>query len=189
MSIDLVIQNIAQANAPAAPAAAQTPVIPALPRRPGASTGGTAPVAPAQGSGGSAGGTTADAPPAQGQPASPTTDQKLEQIANEAIRDATAGRGNQWNPDNMIPNEVVPIVGMSLAMVMTIFIGWPIARAIARRMDSRALAGTVQAKELQPQIRQLQESIDAMAIELERLGEAQRYQSKLLAERSEVKRG
>jgi hypothetical protein len=188
MSIDLATQNIAQANAPAAPPAPQSPVIPALPRRAGGSTGGVAPAAPAQGSGGSSGGSGAEAPPAQGQPASPTTDQRLEQIADQAIRDATPSRGDQWNPDNMIPNEVVPIVGMSLAMVVTIFIGWPIARAIARRMDTRALAGTVQAKELQPQIRQLQESIDAMAIELERLGEAQRYQSKLLAERSEVKR-
>lgn len=187
MSIDLAIQNIAQANAPAAPPTPQSPVIPALPRRAGASTGGAAPAAPAQGSGGGSG-DAAVAPPAQGQPASPTMDQRLEQIANDALRDAKTSQGDQWNPDNMIPNEVVPIVGMSLAMVVTIFIGWPIARAIARRMDSRALAGTVQAKELQPQIRQLQESIDAMAIELERLGEAQRYQSKLLAERSEVKR-
>ena len=188
MSIHLATQIFAQANAPAAPAAAQAPAIPPLPRRAGASTGGTTPVAPAQGSGGSAGGSGTEAPPAQGQPASPTTEQRLEQIADQALRDATASRGDQWNPDDMIPNEVVPIVGMSLAMVVTIFIGWPIARAIARRMDSRALAGTVQAKELQPQIRQLQESIDAMAIELERLGEAQRYQSKLLAERSAVKR-
>lgn len=188
MSTDFAAQIIAQATAPAAPAAPQAPVIPPLPRRAGASTGGTAPVAPAQGSGGSAGSAAGEQAPAQGQPASPNTDQRLEQIANDALRDATANRGDQWNPDNMIPNEVVPIVGMSLAMVVTIFIGWPIARAIARRMDSRALAGTVQAKELQPQIRQLQESIDAMAIELERLGEAQRYQSKLLAERSEVKR-
>lgn len=188
MSTDFAAQNVAQANAPAAPAAPQAPVIPQLPRRAGASTGGTAPAAPAQGAGGSGGGTAPEPAPAQGNPASPTTDQRLEQIANDAVRDATTSQGEQWNPDNMIPNEVVPIVGMSLAMVVTIFIGWPIARAIARRMDSRALAGTVQAKDLQPQIRQLQESIDAMAIELERLGEAQRYQSKLLAERSEVKR-
>ncbi|MFN0097991.1 MAG: hypothetical protein ACKVS7_04885 [Gemmatimonadaceae bacterium] len=173
-------QNIAQANAPAAP---QAPVIPPLPGRAGGSTGGASAPAPAQGGSGGGG---AEAP-ASVQPGSPTTERVLEQIANDALRDATTSEGVPWDP-NVIPPEVVPIVGMSLAMVVTIFIGWPIARAIARRMDSRALAGTVQAKELQPQIRQLQESIDAMAIELERLGEAQRYQTKLLAERSEVKR-
>lgn len=186
MSTVLEAPNIAQANAPAAP---QAPVIPTLPRRAGASTGGTAPAAPAQGSGGSGGGASGEPPPAQGQPARNNPDEVVNEIVNDAIRGATTSQGEQWNPDNMIPNEVVPIVGMSLAMVVTIFIGFPIARAIARRMDSRALAGTVQARELQPQIRQLQESIDAMAIELERLGEAQRYQTKLLAERSEVKRG
>ena len=36
-----------------------------------------------------------------------------------------------------------------------------------------------------PQIAQLQESIDAMAVELERITEAQRFQSKLMAGKAE----
>ena len=38
--------------------------------------------------------------------------------------------------------------------------------------------------DLTPQIRQLQDSVDAMAIELERISEGQRFTAKLLAERS-----
>jgi hypothetical protein len=44
--------------------------------------------------------------------------------------------------------------------------------------------GSVRAADLQPQIRQLQESIDTMAVELERISEAQRFQAKLMSERA-----
>lgn len=84
----------------------------------------------------------------------------------------------------LIIREAIPIVGMSLAMMVVLFIGWPLARAFARRSDSRIKDGELTARTLQPQIRQLQESLDTMAVELERISEAQRFQAKLMAERA-----
>lgn len=148
------------------PAKAPAPPIPVMPSAPGQATG------QATGQG-----TSQDAPPA----------------VDAVISDAQAPRPieglstttgfPQVDPAQII-RETIPIVGMSLAMVVSIFVGWPLARAFARRMDRRTELGTVDARQLLPQIRQLQESLDTMAVELERIGEAQRYQAKLLTERS-----
>lgn len=144
-------------------AAAPSPPIPPLPGRPGGSTGGAAPEAPAVGIEGQ--GTTGGAP---GTPANRTTSTEVPSIP--------------FDP-NLALQQATPIIGMSLAMVVVIFIGFPLTLAYTRRLARRATAGTVQAGDLQPQLRQLQESVDAMAIELERISEAQRFQAKLMAER------
>ena len=68
--------------------------------------------------------------------------------------------------------------------VATIVIGFPIARAIARRLDRKSLVSQAGRTDITPQLRQLQDSVDAMAIELERISEGQRFTSKLLAERA-----
>lgn len=82
-----------------------------------------------------------------------------------------------------VVQEAVPIFGIVLSMCFVIFVGWPLARALARRMDRRTETGGLTAADIAPQIRQLQESVDAMAVELERISEAQRYQARLMTER------
>lgn len=134
------------------------PPIPALPGRPGAATG----------SGGGSNAPAALPGPAQAAPPGQTTSSEF-----------------PFDPEALI-RETIPIVGMALSMVVVIFIGWPLARAFARRLDRRTELGTVRAADLQPQIRQLQESIDTMAIELERISESQRFQAKLMAERPQA---
>jgi len=175
---------------PQAPAQAPAPPpIPALPSAPGRATG--------QGGGGAAAPTPS---PADLAPVDLARDAQT--VANDALRAAQDAQNQAGGPargpeDGLVtstgvppidPQAIieasVPIVGMSLAMVVAIFVGWPLARAFARRMDRRTELGTVDAKQLVPQIRQLQESLDTMAVELERIGEAQRYQAKLLTERS-----
>ncbi len=171
--VGTVVQATAQA--PAAP-------IPPLPSRPGQATGGASGAATAaQGA--------ADVARDAAQAARGAA-QAARDDAGQAVRDAT-GSGQAgttappfpFDPNNMIPPEVIPLTGMTLAMIAVIFIGWPLARAFARRMDRRAELGTVRAQDLQPQIRQLQESLDAMAVEIERISETQRFQAKLMAER------
>lgn len=139
------------------------PPIPALPSAPGAATG--------------EGGAVANL---------------AKDIARE-VRDAqgsgpdgfTTSTGLPFDPQALV-RETIPIVGMTLAMIVVIFVGWPIARAYARRLDRRTELGTVRAADLQPQIRQLQESLDTMAVELERISESQRFQAKLMAERPQA---
>ncbi len=71
-----------------------------------------------------------------------------------------------------------------MALVAAIFILGPFARMIARRMERRAeTAPSQDASALRHQLEQLQQSIDTMSIEVERISESQRFQSKLLFEK------
>ena len=175
-------------------ASTQAPPIPPLPPQPGAATGavsgtrvivagpGLTPEQAAQVARDAAQGAR-DAAQAQRDAAQAIRD--AAQAARDAQGQTTTGDpGFVYDPNNVIPPQVVPLTAMTLAMVVVIFVGWPLARAFARRLDRKAELGTVRAGDLQPQIRQLQESLDAMAVELERISEAQRFQAKLMAERA-----
>jgi hypothetical protein len=82
---------------------------------------------------------------------------------------------------NAVPRGAVDISMAFFATVAAIIILTPLARALARRSDARVRALEETARNLHPQLEQLQNSVDAMAIEMERISEAQRFQSKLLA--------
>lgn len=94
-----------------------------------------------------------------------------------------------------LPPEVMQIANMAeetafglLGLIVVIVILGPFARMIARRMEKRpqALATDDNARLLQQQLLQLQQSMDAMSVEVERISESQRFQSKLLHERREA---
>jgi len=175
IALSLTLQGPAQAPA--------RPPIPPLPPRPGMATG--------------PGGAEGVPGPAQDAAAIAQDAATAAQDAANAARDIANGvrDGVAVGPEGQttstefpfdpqaVVREAVPIFGMTLSMIVVIFIGWPLARAFARRLDRRAEVGAVRAADLQPQIRQLQESLDTMAIELERISESQRFQSKLMAER------
>jgi hypothetical protein len=88
-----------------------------------------------------------------------------------------------FNSNNIIPPQAVDISLGFFLMVGVCVVGFPIARALGRRIDRKSDAKPV-GPDLTPHIRQLQDSVDAMAIELERISEGQRFTAKLLAERS-----
>jgi hypothetical protein len=72
------------------------------------------------------------------------------------------------------------------ASVIAVFIGWPIARAVARYLDRRGRAVRAD-NALEAQLAQrfdaMERNIDTVAVEMERLSEAQRFTSKLLEQR------
>ena len=88
-------------------------------------------------------------------------------------------------------NDVVPtgMVQMSWALaasVIAVFIGWPIARAVARYVDRRGRAvraDNMLEVQLQQRFDAMERNIDTVAVEMERLSEAQRFTSKLLEQR------
>jgi hypothetical protein len=91
-----------------------------------------------------------------------------------------------YDANNLIPPQVEDI---SIAFFVTVafcIVGLPLARAFARRLDRKSATPAVTGPDLTPHIRQLQESVDAMAIEMERISEGQRFTAKLLADRSGV---
>jgi hypothetical protein len=79
-----------------------------------------------------------------------------------------------------IPGELIPIV-LFIMMGVTA-IGWPIARAIARKMDRESLQPKVPL-ELQGRLERMELAIDSIAVEVERISEGQRFTTKLLSER------
>lgn len=171
------------------------PPIPALPAQPGAATGGgTAPAIAGDAAQAAREATQAarDAAQAGRDAADAARNSQIRDGIRQGIRDgitvpgeATSGTQMPFDPEAVL-RQANPIFGMTLAMVVAIFIGFPLARAFARRMDRRGDAGAVRAADLQPQILQLQESLDAMAVELERISEAQRFQAKLMSERQQA---
>jgi hypothetical protein len=86
--------------------------------------------------------------------------------------------------NDYIPQQAVDIATSFFVMVAVCVVGFPLARAFGRLIDRKAQVKSMPSADLTPQIRQLQDSVDAMAIELERISEGQRFTAKLLADRS-----
>jgi hypothetical protein len=78
----------------------------------------------------------------------------------------------------MISPFLIPIAGIIAGLLMVI--GLPIARAYARRIES---APHVPA-ELAARLAHMEQAIDTIAVEVERISEAQRFTTRLLAERT-----
>ena len=80
----------------------------------------------------------------------------------------------------------IGLVGLLAAIIIL----GPFARMFARRMDRhteiKAVGENAQVLQHQHQLQQLQQSMDAMSVEVERIGESQRFQSKLLYEKPRV---
>lgn len=87
--------------------------------------------------------------------------------------------------DNVIPPQAVDISIAFFMTVAAIIIGLPLARAFARRMDRRSAPSAQLPGEIANQLAQLNQAVDAIAVEVERISEGQRFTSRLLAEQKE----
>ena len=82
----------------------------------------------------------------------------------------------------VIPHEAVTISIAFFVMVAVIIIGLPIARAVSRYFDRRASSPALN-PEITAQLQRIEQAVDTMAIEVERISEAQRYMVRLETER------
>jgi HPt (histidine-containing phosphotransfer) domain-containing protein len=78
---------------------------------------------------------------------------------------------------------IVPVV-LFICLAATA-IGLPVAKAYARRLDRAPREPTVP-PELQSRLERMEQALDSIAIEVERISEGQRFTTKLLAERSKA---
>ena len=79
----------------------------------------------------------------------------------------------------MNQHDIVPLAGM--VMIVALSIGVPLVRAMTRRWDRERLTShSVDAQ----QLARIEQAIEAMAIEVERISEGQRFTTKLLSERA-----
>jgi hypothetical protein len=89
--------------------------------------------------------------------------------------------------DNTIPQQAVDISIAFFLIFAFVIIGLPLARAFARRMDRRG--GTAQvSNEVSSQLAHLNQAVDAIALEVERISEGQRFTTRLLSEQRDAAR-
>jgi hypothetical protein len=84
---------------------------------------------------------------------------------------------------NQIPPQVEPISIAFFAMIAIIVVGSPLMRAIARRIDRSTPTAAPIPREVRDQLQQISQSVDAIAIEVERISEGQRFTTKMLADK------
>jgi hypothetical protein len=85
-----------------------------------------------------------------------------------------------WDPENTIPSGAVDISIAFFVSMAFIIVGLPLARAFARRMDRRG--ETASASEIAPRLDRIEQAVEAIAIEIERVSEGQRFTTKSIAE-------
>ena len=81
----------------------------------------------------------------------------------------------------LIGGEWIPILAISIVPITAI--GWPLARAYARRVE-RGEVGTRLPNEVAARLERMEQAIDSIAVEVERISEGQRFTTKLLSERT-----
>ena len=81
----------------------------------------------------------------------------------------------------LIGGEWIPI--MAIAIVPITAIGFPIARAYARRVEQGDVNRRIPT-EVTARLERMEQAIDSIAVEVERISEGQRFTTKLLSERT-----
>jgi len=88
---------------------------------------------------------------------------------------------------DVIPPQAVDITVAFFLTIAVIIIGLPLARAFARRMDRRGGPAQIP-NEISTQLNHLNQAVDAIALEVERISEGQRYTTRLLSEQKDPAR-
>lgn len=76
---------------------------------------------------------------------------------------------------------VIPLAGM--LMIIILAIGVPLVRALGRRWDSEARMPR-RDPEAAERLAHIEQAIDAMAVEIERISEGQRFVTRLLSDKT-----
>ncbi len=104
------------------------------------------------------------------------------QVINVPLPPTFGGQGTPFHDNNTIPPQVEPISIAFFAMIAVIVVGLPLMRAIARRIDRGTPVAAPISREVRDQLQQISQSVDAIAIEVERISEGQRFTTKVLTE-------
>jgi hypothetical protein len=124
--------------------------------------------------------------------------QEMEQAKREmeqAIRDAAQAAGTNaraGTPEVLfppfpgggpqIPDGAVVISVAFFIMCAVIAVGLPIARALSRRVDRKHAAAPSADSETRARLERIEQAVDAIAVEVERISEGQRYTTKVIGE-------
>ena len=90
------------------------------------------------------------------------------------------------NRDAMIRREETMVfTGLMAVLVVVMVVFYPIARAFGRRLE-RGKQGDASGVDTAAQLQRIEHAVEAMAVEIERLSEGQRFTTKLLASRADA---
>ena len=78
-----------------------------------------------------------------------------------------------------LPGEAIPIA--LFVMTGITMIGYPLARAIAKRIENKGTTPRV-SRDVEARLERMEHAIESIAVEIERISEGQRFTTKLLAE-------
>ncbi len=81
-----------------------------------------------------------------------------------------------------MPPEVVHMADSFFVMVGILALGIPIIRAVIRRWERSPQLPPPASPDVTSRLERIEQAVEAVAIEVERIAEAQRYSAKLLAE-------
>jgi hypothetical protein len=92
-------------------------------------------------------------------------------------------------PAAATPTVILYAGGEEVAMIAIIMgslsvVAFPLVRALARRLDSKSSRGGALSGAAEQRLERMERAIDSIAIEVERISEAQRFTTKLLADRN-----
>jgi hypothetical protein len=90
-------------------------------------------------------------------------------------------QGPPW-PPGFIPHEAVVIVQSFFFTIAAIALGIPIIRALTRRFVDRPPMVPAMSADVQNRLERIEQAVEAVAIEVERISEAQRYLTKVMVE-------
>src|SRR5688500_1849729 len=89
--------------------------------------------------------------------------------------------GGEAPRGGVMENIIVPLGGMF--MIVAIVMGFPIVRTLPKRIEKQSVAPQSPA-DVTARLERIEQSIDAVALEVERIAEGQRFTTKLLSDRT-----
>jgi hypothetical protein len=87
----------------------------------------------------------------------------------------------QIGPED-IPPGALEVVKIFFTTVIVISLGIPIIRAVVRRFERGPQLPPAQSPDTTARLERIEQAVEAVAIEVERIAEAQRFSAKLMAE-------
>ena len=85
-----------------------------------------------------------------------------------------------------VPPEVVHVADSFFVMVAFIALGIPLIRALTRRWERGAQLPPPASADVTSRLERIEQAVESIAIEVERIAEAQRYSAKLLTEQQKA---
>ncbi len=121
-------------------------------------------------------------------------DRRLAQLESDI---AATGRQLTEAPVGLVPTTESPMGNdipdnvLALSMVFTLFVLFPVAFALARNLWKRGsrpqvVASSSSSPETNERLERLEQGVDAIALEIERVSEGQRFVTRLLSEAASV---